>query len=129
MQCWGIRASSGTPGQWFFKAGEPVCYSICALGGRGLLQGTGIGRCLGWGPKGLPGSHDLKNLCTMYWPNRTTPRIVITITMGLLRRFRTATYQEKRDGLWSGWTSPNSRGMSPPQTLTQPPLCAIHLAI
>ena len=61
---------------------------LCSWRKERIVAGEGGREKFRLGPQRAPGSHDLKNLCTMYWPNRTTPRIVITITMGSLRRFR-----------------------------------------
>lgn len=103
--------------------------------GRGLVQ---AGMWLG-PQRGLPGSHDLKNLCTTNWPNRTTPKITITLRMGSLRKFRAAACQgkeKKKKENKNRWLivagqppQQGGGGMSQPQALTQPPLCAIHLAM
>ena len=93
-------------------------------------------------PKGPSGSHDLKNLRTTNWPNRTTDRTISTFTMGPFPKFRAATCQETEiEGLTAhtgtpgpgwGWErgSPSSgEEAADAWALTQPPLCAIHRAM
>lgn len=106
----------------------PQSRGACLLNWRKerIVAGEGGGGGLGWGPRGLPGSQDLKNLCTTYWPNRTTPRIVITIRIGSLRRFRAATCREERGGLQSGGAAEQQGGVPtsgayPAASLRNPP--------
>lgn len=84
----------------------------------------------------------MKNLRTTNWPNKTTARTMTTFLMGPFPKSRAATCQERQRGhgrRWlvraggsrgPGWGGSSSRdGVTNAQALTQPPLCAIHLAM